>query len=205
MHPKTIDYYYSLASPWSYLGVSRLVALAEQAGATITSYPIATFTDNGWVPIWDKPENRQAYVKTELKRWKARLNSPMVLDDRPQLGNLAEALPIVYAAQVAGADALALSIALQRAYWEDCRDVAQKDVRAEVASAAGFDGAALSAMEDGDAVAAQRARMFDAAKAAGVFGSPTYVYAGEMFWGQDRLDFLAEALDTAPAKLGEPA
>ena len=101
------------------------------------------------------------------------------------------------AAQLAGADALALSVALQKAYWERCIDVGNKGPRAEVATEAGFDGAALSAMEDSAEVAEQRTRMFAAAEAAGVFGSPTYVLDGEIYWGQDRLDFLAEALEAA--------
>ncbi|MXN17889.1 2-hydroxychromene-2-carboxylate isomerase [Pseudooceanicola sp. GBMRC 2024] len=195
MTPKTVQYFYSLASPWSYLGVGRLIRLAEEAGLSIESVPISTFKDNGWVPLGEKPAIRQAYVMADLKRWATRLKVPMVLGaDRPALANLAEALPMVWAAQVAGADALALSVALQKAYWEDCRDVGTAPGRIATATEAGFDGAALAALEGGADVAAQKARMFDRARAAGVFGSPTYVFEEEMFWGQDRLDFLAEAV-----------
>lgn len=193
----TVQYFYSLASPWSYLGAERLIALCAEKGAVIESFPIATFKTNGWLPLAEKPANRQAYVMTDLKRWAGRLGVPMVLEGRPAFTNLAEALPIVYAAQLAGADALALSVALQKAYWERCIDVGNKGPRAEVATEAGFDGAALSAMEDSAEVAEQRTRMFAAAEAAGVFGSPTYVLDGEIYWGQDRLDFLAEALEAA--------
>lgn len=192
---RSVQHVYSLASPWAYLGAQRLQDLAAATGATIESVPISTFKDNGWVPLMEKPAVRQAYVFTDLRRWAARLGVPMVINGRPSgLANLAEALPMVWAAQLQGHDALPISIALQKAYWESCLDVGTRAVRAEVATAAGYDGAALAGMEDSPAVADQKEAMFATAREAGVFGSPTYIYRGEMFWGQDRLDFLAEAL-----------
>lgn len=192
-----IRHFYSLASPWAYLGAQRLKDLAAARGAQIESFPISTFKDHGWIPLMEKPANRQAYVFTDLRRWAKRYALPMVIDGRPSgLANLAEALPMVWAAQLRGGDGLTLSMVLQKAYWEECLDVGTRAVRAEVATTAGFDGAALAAMEDSAEVQAQSARMFDAARAAGVFGSPTYIVNGEIFWGQDRLDFLAEALQS---------
>lgn len=194
MPDKIVEYYYSLASPWSYLGARRLMDLCDRTGAAIDSYPIATIKDNGWIPLWEKPAVRQAYVFTDLARWAKRLGVPMVIDGRPEMAGLVDALPMVHAVQVQGHDPLALSLALQTAYWRDCRDVGNQGPRIEVATEAGYDGAALAAMEDSEAVAEQRKKMFDAARKAGVFGSPTYIYRGEVFWGQDRLDFLADAL-----------
>ncbi|MBN8294817.1 DsbA family protein [Rhodobacter sp. NTK016B] len=192
---KVVHHFYSLASPWAYLGAQRLVDLADFTGAEILSYPVSTFKDNGWVPLVEKPANRQAYVFVDLKRWAKRFAIPMVIDGRPAgMAGLADALPMVWAAQLQGHDALALSMVLQKAYWEECRDVGQRAVRVEVADAAGYDGAALAVMEDSTAVAEQKEAMFAAARAAGVFGSPTYICDGEMYWGQDRLDFLAHAL-----------
>jgi len=193
---KSVLHVYSLASPWAYLGAQRLQDLAAATGATVESVPILTFTDNGWVPLVEKPAVRQAYVFTDLRRWADRTGVPMVIDGRPAgLANLAEALPMVWAAQVQGQDALPISIVLQKAYWESCVDLGTRTVRAEVVTAAGYDGAALAGMEDSPAVADQKEAMFATARTAGVFGSPTYIYRGEIFWGQDRLDFLAEALN----------
>lgn len=195
MTDRSVSYYYSLASPWSYLGVERLIALCAREGVAVVPYPIATFKDNGWIPLWEKPSNRQDYVKVDMRRWKAKLGLPMVIDGRPEgMANVADALPMVWAAQVLGLDPLPLSVALQKAYWEECIDVGLPGPRAEVATRAGYDGARLSAMEGTPEVEAKKEEMFAAARAAGVFGSPTYVYGGEIFWGQDRLDFLADAL-----------
>lgn len=192
---KTILHVYSLASPWAFLGTPRLMDIAAAAGAGIESVPISTFKDNGWVPLWEKPDNRRAYVMTDLARWARHLGVPMVLQGRPErLANAADALPMVWAAQVRGLDPLPISLALQTAYWLDCADIGRPEGRIAAATRAGFDGAALAAMEDSDAVAAQREAMFARARAAGVFGSPSYIYAGEIFWGQDRLDFLARAM-----------
>ncbi len=192
----TVQYFYSLASPWAYLGVKELGAICARAGLAIDAVPISTFKDNGWVPLAEKPRVRQDYVLADLKRWVKRRGIAMITGaDRPAgMANLADALPMIWAAQITGADALTLATILQKAYWEDLADAGLREVRAEIASGAGFDGAALAAIEDSPEVSAERDRMFAAARAAGVFGSPTYIYQDKMFWGQDRLDFLAEAI-----------
>lgn len=199
MSDKVVDYYYSLASPWSYLGVQRLKDICAANGVTVTSYPIATITDHGWVPLVEKSLVRQAYVFSDLARWVKKLGVPMVVEGRPKLAGLVDALPMVHAAQVQGLDPLPLSVALQKAYWEDCRDVGTINGRTMVATEAGYDGAALAAMESSDGVSRQRDQMFDAARAAGIFGSPTYIYQSEVFWGQDRLEFLADAMTESEA------
>ncbi len=63
-----------------------------------------------------------------------------------------------------------------------------------IADENGMDGAALVAAADGEAVATAYAANTEEALARGVFGAPSYVYDGELYWGQDRLDFLARAL-----------
>ncbi|ADO42917.1 DSBA oxidoreductase [Ketogulonicigenium vulgare Y25] len=138
-----VQYFYSLASPWAYLGAQRLIDLCADKGVVIEAFPIATFKDNGWIPLMEKPANRQAYVALDLKRWVSRLGLPMVTQGRPAgMAGLGDALPMIYAAQLAGVDALALAVALQKAYWEECIDVGLPGPRAAVATAAGFDGAA---------------------------------------------------------------
>jgi 2-hydroxychromene-2-carboxylate isomerase len=101
---------------------------------------------------------------------------------------------MVIAAQARGLDAMLLSHALLRALWVEDRDIRDAAARIAVANACGFDGSALQAAEDApETVAAFNANSADAV-ARGVFGSPTYLFRGERFWGQDRLDFLDRAL-----------
>ncbi len=82
-----------------------------------------------------------------------------------------------------------------QALWEEARDTADPAVLAELAGEVGADGDALIARAEDPRWAEQRARDTEAAIARGVFGAPSYVLGEEIFWGQDRLDFLARRLD----------
>ena len=105
---------------------------------------------------------------------------------------------MVVAAKRAGADAGRLSHAILRAVWAEERDVADPGTLRAVAAENGLDGAALLAAAETGAVREEYAANTAEAIARGVFGAPSYVYRGELFWGQDRLDFLERALARGP-------
>jgi 2-hydroxychromene-2-carboxylate isomerase len=102
----------------------------------------------------------------------------------------------VLALKAQGGDALDLANRFGGALWVDNRDLSQRDTLAAVIAAAGLDAAALLAEAEtqADRWEGERQANTDAAIAAGVFGLPTYIVDEEPFWGQDRLDFVAEAL-----------
>ena len=101
---------------------------------------------------------------------------------------------MVIAAQERGLDAQRLSHALLRALWAEERDTADRKVRIAVANENGLPGEELAAAEQSAPVQALYQTYSGEAERLGVFGAPTYVLAGERFWGQDRLDFLERAL-----------
>jgi 2-hydroxychromene-2-carboxylate isomerase len=106
---------------------------------------------------------------------------------------------MVIAAQERGLDAQRLSHALLRALWAEERDIAIPKVRRAIADENGYDGAALLAAE-GSAPVQELYRRFSAeAETLGVFGAPTFVIDGELFWGQDRLEFVDRRLDALRA------
>ena len=105
---------------------------------------------------------------------------------------------LVLAAREHGLDALALSQAVLRAIWSEDRDIADWVTLQDIARDAGLDGAALIESARHPRMHARYVQNTQAAIAAGVFGSPTYVVDGERFWGQDRLDFLEERLGGGP-------
>ena len=195
---KTIDYYLGMASPWSFLGGLRLAALADGAGAEVRVHPIKlgdVFSRTGGLPLPKRSPERQAYRLVELRRWRDYLGVPLVIPPRhfpPADDTLAAHATI--AAQATGADALALANAIGKALWQDDRDIADRAVVADAAVAAGLDLAALEATPAFAEAADPYAHSTEQAITHGVFGVPAYVYAGELFWGQDRLDFLARAL-----------
>ena len=193
-----IDYYLTIMSPWALLGAPRLRAIGEDHGAPIRVRPAgagAVFGPSGTLPLGQRPQARQDYRFFELKRWIKRTGSPLnlrptyfPLDERPAHG-------AIEAAVEAGLDALTLAEAVGRAIWIEEKNPADPDQLAEILNAAGApDGAALIARGDEPDIEARLTKNAEDALAAGAFGFPWYVFRGEPFWGQDRLDFLAEAV-----------
>ncbi len=105
-----------------------------------------------------------------------------------------DAARVVIAAERAGGDPLALAHAILTAIWTQEKDITDHPTLIEIANASGHDGAALvAASQEPEAQAAYEAQTQEALDR-GVFGAPTYIYKDELFWGQDRLDFLDRAL-----------
>lgn len=196
---KTVDYFIAPQSPWTYLGHERFVAIAKKHGAQVLLKPCdvnKVFAATGGVPVSQRPPQRQAYRLAELTRWSKHLGMPLTLHPKffPVSGERAAKL-IIAAQHVAGTDkALDLLGALGRACWAEEKNLADADTLLAVANGLGLDGAALLKLAEGDAVAADYARNTDDAIAANVFGVPWYRIDGDGFWGQDRLEFVEQAL-----------
>ncbi len=194
-----IDYYLSPISPWTHLAGQRPAQIAKAAGATIRYKPVdmaALFQRTDGKLAYDRHESRQAYRLQELARWSTRLQVPLTLRPAHFPPNAAPAAYAIIAAQEAGGDVGALVHALTRACWEEERDIAQDDVIRDCLSATGFDtGLAFSAMLTGAEI---YPRNLEEAVQAGVFGAPFFIVGDERFWGQDRLEFLAEHLGVSP-------
>lgn len=196
---KTVDYFIAPQSPWTYLGHERFVAIAKKHGAQVLLKPCdvnKVFAATGGVPVSQRPPQRQAYRLAELTRWSKHLGMPLTLHPKffPVSGEMAAKL-IIAAQHVAGTDkALDLLGALGRACWAEEKNLADADTLLAVANGLGLDGAALLKLAEGDAVAADYARNTDDAIAANVFGVPWYRIDGDGFWGQDRLEFVEQAL-----------
>lgn len=193
---RTIDYFFAAVSPWSYLGHDRFVALAREHGAQVAVKPMNlgdVFPVSGGLPLPKRAPQRQAYRLVELARWSEHLGKPMRIQPTHFPANGGLAATWILAAGEGGSDpALALTGAIHRALWEEDRDVADAATLAACAQACGLDAGALAVRAP--AIAARYAEITQEAIDRGVFGAPTYVVDGEMFWGQDRLDFLARKL-----------
>ena len=192
-----VQYWFSVASPWTWLGSAGFIDLARRSGARIEVLPVQlaqVFAVSGGRPFDERPPQRRSYRQLELGRWSKRLGVPLTLEPRFYPVDRLPASCLLIAARQAGADALALSHAVLRAIWQDDRDIADWATLEALARDIGLDGPALVAAARLPATAEQFRRDTDRAIEAQVFGAPTYVVDGERFWGQDRLDFLAERL-----------
>ena len=191
---RTIDYYFATVSPYAYLGHDRFVAIAKKHGATVAVKPVnlgEVFPVSGGLPLSKRAPQRQAYRLVELQRWAQFLNKPMQIQPAffPVNGDLA-AYWIIAALELGPTQALALAGAVGRATWEQERNIADAATMQAIAEECGFPAAALAARSQAPDIAEKYAENTREAITRGVFGAPTYVVGDELFWGQDRLDFL---------------
>ena len=204
MTKRLIDYYDSMSSPWTYLGHLRFMDLSRRFGLTIRHKPmdlLKVWSVSGGLPLKQRAQQRQAYRHQELRRWGELLKIPCNLE--PAFHPVADrrACYLVIAAMHRGLDWSKLSYAILRAVWVEDRDIADHATLIAIANENGMDGKALLASTEDKAVHAEYQSNTDEAMTTGVFGAPTYVFDGELFWGQDRLQMLEWRLTQ---KLGAP-
>ena len=195
---RSVDYYFAPQSPWTYLGHERFVRLAREQGAQVRVRPVdlgRVFAVSGGLPLSQRPAQRQAYRLVELARFARHLGLP--LHPQPQFFPVAgdpAARLIVAVEQAHGTDAaLALSGAVFAAVWAQQRNIADEAVLAELLAEQGLPASCMPAAHTPEVQQRYEAHT-QAAIDAGVFGAPSYVIDGEIFWGQDRLDFVTRAL-----------
>ena len=195
---KSIEYFMVPNSPWTCLGHARLVDIAQSAGASIEMLPIdlgKIFPLSGGLPLGKRAPQRQAYRLMELARFKQHLGLPIHIQPQYFPVNADLATRLLIAVQMAdGAQAgLTFGGALLNAVWLQQRDIADSATLAALLAEH-----ALPAQRLNDASSAAVAERLEAntqrAIDRGVFGAPTYVVDDELFWGQDRLDFVARKL-----------
>jgi 2-hydroxychromene-2-carboxylate isomerase len=192
-----IEYFYTHASPWTYLGSVRIHEIAKAAGATITYRPVnlgKIFPLSGGLPLGKRAEQRKRYRMFELKRWRDHLGVDITLEPAFFPVDDTNGNRMVIAADKQGLDTGKLSNAILRAVWAEEKNIADEDTLIAVANAQGMDGTALLTAGKSDEIG----DIYDAFTQEGidrqVFGAPTYIYKDEPFWGQDRLDFVKRAL-----------
>jgi 2-hydroxychromene-2-carboxylate isomerase len=195
---KVCDYYFAPHSPWSYLGHQRFIDIAGKYKVKIALKPCdlsRVFAASGGLPLAKRAPQRQAYRLIELQRWSDFLQVPMHV--QPQFFPVTPdpAARLIIAAQIAHGNevALALSTSIMRAMWAEQKNIADEATLIGLACDADLDGKQLVKSAETAAVQADYERNTNDAIAANVFGAPWYVYKGEGFWGQDRLDFLERA------------
>ncbi len=191
----TLEFFYDFVSPYSYLASTRVEALASRTGAALRYRPFllgGVFKATGnHAPV--EVALKGKHMAVDLQRWAKRLGVPFAFPT-----------PFPFATVLALRAALAadkmgklgpFSQGVFRAAWVEGRDVSSPEVVASVAGATGLDGAALLAAAPKEKEALIAAT--EAAVKRGAFGAPTFFVGEEMFVGNDRLDFVEEALRRA--------
>jgi 2-hydroxychromene-2-carboxylate isomerase len=193
----TIDYYVWLLSDWAYLGGARFVQMAERHGVKINHIPMRmqdVYAGSGGILLANRSWQRQAYRIAELKRWRSKLGIPLNIEPKFFPADVDLASCLVIAGQRRGLPVSDLVNSVMRAIWVEDQDVSDPAVLVALPERCGLDGPELLDAAGTDPVREEYRGNTSRALAAGVFGSPFYVFAGDLFWGQDRLDMLEEAI-----------
>lgn len=195
--PRTIDYYFSLLSTWAHIGHAPFMDIAGRHDCAINYKPVAlgtVFAQTGGLPFNQRHPARQRYRLLEMQRWREKRGLSFHLHPKHWPFGVRLADRTVIAIVAAGQDPDRFMRRAFKGIWEEERNLGDPAVVAELAEAAGHDSTALLQAAQGDMTEAVYALNLENAIAADVFGSPAYVIDGEVFWGQDRLDLLEDAL-----------
>ncbi|MGC6484367.1 MAG: 2-hydroxychromene-2-carboxylate isomerase [Candidatus Puniceispirillales bacterium] len=197
-----LDYYLTPVSPWTYLGAARFRHLVEKHDATVAVRVVdygTIFPKTGGLPLPKRAPARVAYRLADLKRFRDYLGIPLVPepDHFPSTTKLTAHTIVAAARDLGGRMALKVAESLLTGLWAENRNMDDRDEVIGVLDRAGIDGTALVRIAETEAemLMAQIAADTQTALEEGVFGAPSYVLNGEVFWGQDRLDLLAWRLD----------
>jgi 2-hydroxychromene-2-carboxylate isomerase len=195
--PRQIDYYFSLQSPWAYIGHKLFREVASTHDLHVNHKPVVLvdlFSETGGLPLMKRHPVRQRYRLIELQRWRDKRGLTFHLQPAywPFNGRLADGL--VVATTEAGLDPDPF---LRRAFagvWEDQLNLAEPATLVKLADDSGLPGAQLVERSGTEEIGKIYEQNRQDALAADVFGSPAYVLDGEVFWGQDRIELLVDAL-----------
>lgn len=203
-----IDYFYSAHSAYAWLGARRLYEICSAHGARLVHKPIElspVIEAAGGLPFAARSQAHVDYFfGREIERW-AELRGVEIIRHRPTHHDAPLALASG-AIIAAGEAADALSYAILRAHWRDDADISDPAALAPLIAGCGLDPDTTLSAARSEAIQAQYRRNTAEAIALPVFGSPTFVVAGDPFYGQDRLELLEHALVTpfAPPRWTNP-
>ena len=196
---RTIDFYFDFPSPYSYLAHTQLPRIASDHRATVAYHPFRILELMKLVgnrPTTIECKSKGKYASIDLQRWTRLYKVDFARNPNSRSFDFAE---LDRGALIAIADGRGAEYvtAIFAAIWGRPVDLSQRSVFIDVVDAAGFDGQSLLQRAANEGIAAQLEAQTKAAAERGVFGAPTMFVGDQMFFGNDRLDFVAEALRSA--------
>jgi 2-hydroxychromene-2-carboxylate isomerase len=191
---RTIEFFFDLASPYSYLAATQLPALAARTGAALVWKPFVLFA------VFKAAENdmparvpaKAQYMLKDLQRWARHYGVAFRLNSRFPV-NAVKAARLVLAGEDQGRGA-ETAMAAFRAVWAEDRDVTDPKELAALAEQAGLDAERAVAAIESQAIKDRLRAHTDDAIRRGAFGAPAIFVGDELFWGNDRLHFVEEAM-----------
>ncbi|MGQ2978181.1 MAG: 2-hydroxychromene-2-carboxylate isomerase [Polaromonas sp.] len=197
--PTTVEFFFDVGSPAAYIAWKQLPQVCRETGAVIDYKPMllgGVFQATGNHSPTTVPAKGR-YMMDDLARFAARYGvafqqNPYFPINTLMLMRGAAGLQVQQPARF-----LPYVDAVYRAIWADAKNMNDPQTVAAVLQAAGFDPGALLTMTGEQAVKDRLKAITQEAVERGVFGAPTFFVEGQMHWGQDRLDFVQQALKAA--------
>ena len=192
-----VDFYYDFSSPFAYLGSTQIEAVAQRAGATLTWKPMllgGVFRAIGtpMVPFNEAAASKQRYLSTDMERWARHWDVPFQFPTRFPMMTV-RPLRMVFLLD----DPVPFIHRVFAAYWAEDKDISDPLVLESLCTELGLDPGLVEETNNPEI----KKKLIDAtndAIEAGVFGAPTAVVNGQIYWGQDRLHFVEKALLSTP-------
>ena len=194
-----IDYYVSLNSPWTHLGAQRIEAMAYAANATMRIYPVdfgAIFAKSGGLPLPQRSDQRKAYRIQELHRWRDHLGIPIQIQPKffPSSEALSAGCVIAVRETIGDQPAIKLAHRVLKALWEEDKNPADPATLGGLIADVGLDADQILKLGADPKWEQRRIADSQAALDRNVFGAPSFVIGDDIFWGQDRLEFVQRRL-----------
>lgn len=194
---KTLEFFYDFSCPYAYLASTRIEKLAKGGGVELVYKPFllgGVFKALDVAPLQSMPEVKAKLNLLDMRRWAGHWGVPLVMpESHPNRTVLALRAALV------SKDLPRATRALFDAYWAEGRDLSDPSVVADALNRAGLDGEAFVKGAEDPAIKAELRARTEEAINKGVFGAPTLMYEGELYWGQDRMHLVARKLDALSA------
>lgn len=194
-----LEYFYSAHSAFAYLGSARLMAIATAAGATIVHKPVnllRVMVESGAGSTRERGDrHRDYYFGREIERWAEWRNAPVVTGMPTHHYNdttLCNGMLIAGIQQGHNVDQLAHR--MLEAHWREDADLADRETLTRLANEVDLNPIPLLDAALSPEVATVYLANTEEAIDRSIFGSPTYFVDGDMFYGQDHLEFVERAL-----------
>ena len=193
-----VDYFMSHGSPWTFLGHNRINNIVKQFNVQLNMYPVnygEIFPVSGGLPVFKRPLQRQKIRLQELKRWAEFLKINLIPEPKyfPSK-SLFPSLLIIAAKKMKTNKDFELASNIMNALWVEELHVDDENTLKNIMDKLELDSEVLLSFAKSQECENIFKEYTKIAIEKNVFGAPTYIIEDQVYWGQDRLDFIERHL-----------